>query len=47
MLRHLEEPHVLEGWLQTYLHESAAPPLQQCEVQSLEHLSSNIALSKL
>ena len=28
MLRHGEEPHVLEGRLQTYLQEIAAPPLQ-------------------
>ena len=47
MLRHGEEPHVLEGRLQTFLLESAAPPLQQREVQSLKNLASNIALTKL
>ena len=47
MLRHGGEPQVLEGRLQTYLQESATPPLQQREVQSLKQLASNIALAKL
>ena len=32
MLRHKEEPCVLEGLLQTFLRESAGPTLQQREV---------------